>query len=149
MLSELKALRDIISSSVDTIVTAYEKASTEFPSLDDPLRSCHSKATCDPRRQSEVAEAISKIVAGSEQLIASVQAPALFLVNAMKAVSAAQLSLPEVCSRLTTASITSQQPWRSLRLVTLRKYFVKQDLRSARSLLLSSAGRSVNSGNAY
>ena len=88
MLSELKALRDIISSSVDTLVNAYEKAGTDFPSLSEPLLSSCSKATSSLRNQSEVAEAISKIIAGSEQLVASVQAPSLFLVHAMKAVSA-------------------------------------------------------------
>ena len=94
MLSELKALRDIISSSVDTIVDAYEKAGTEFPSLNEPLQG--AKAQSDLRNQPEVSDAISKIVAGTEQLSVSVQAPAITIVNAMLTVCLSQLSLKVV-----------------------------------------------------
>ena len=91
MLSELKSLRDIISSSVDTIVNVYEKAGVEFPTLNEPQQG--RTATNDLRNQPEVAEAISKIVAGSDQLLASVQSPSTTIVNAVLAVCLAKLTL--------------------------------------------------------
>ena len=83
MLAELKALRDIISSSVDTIVNECEGAGVDFPSLDEPFR----PSSTDIRQKADVAEAIRKIIAASQQLIASTQAPQLTLGNASMAVS--------------------------------------------------------------
>ena len=83
MLSDLKALRDIISTSVDVIVNECEGAGVDFPSLNEPFR----PSSTDPRQAAEVSEAIRKIVAASQQLIASIQAPQLSLTNFITAVS--------------------------------------------------------------
>ena len=83
MLSDLKALRDIISTSVDAIASECEGDDADFPSLNEPFQSSFA----DPRRKAGTSEAIRKIVAASQQLIASVQAPQLSLVNFALAVS--------------------------------------------------------------
>ena len=83
MLSELKALRDIISTSVDTIVNECEAAGVDFPSLDEPFK----PSPADPRQKAEVIEATRKIVAASQQLIVSTQAPPLSLMNFAMTVS--------------------------------------------------------------
>ena len=82
MLSDLKALRDIISSSVDSIVDAYEAAGVDFPSLNEPFP-CTSG---DERKQPNVAEAESKVIASAAQLIATVQDPHQSLLNFMLSV---------------------------------------------------------------
>ena len=77
MSSELKALRDIISASIDTIVNECEADGVDFPSIDEPFK----PSPADPRQKAEVSEAIRKIVAASQQLIVSTQAPPLTLAN--------------------------------------------------------------------
>lgn len=71
MLSELKALRDIISTSIDAIVNDCERDKVDFPSHDEPF----NPSSVDIRQKAVVSEAITKIVAASQQLIVSVQAP--------------------------------------------------------------------------
>lgn len=77
MLSDLKALRDIISTSVDVIITECERTGVNFPSLDEPFQ----PSSGGIRQRADVSEAIRKIVAASQQLLVSVQMPQLNLAN--------------------------------------------------------------------
>ncbi|KAI5119663.1 hypothetical protein M0805_007754 [Coniferiporia weirii] len=81
MASDLKALRDIISSSVDKIVDVCESTKKDFPSLDQPIQ--FSEFTPDGiRNHPEVADNVGLIVAAAFQLIATVQPPASTLTTA-------------------------------------------------------------------
>lgn len=83
MLSDLRALRDIVTTSIDTIINIYEAAGIDFPPLNDPIGS----PSTSPRHSAELSEAIAKTVAASEQLIATIQAPQLTLWNYSVSVS--------------------------------------------------------------
>ena len=85
MLSDLKSLRDIVTTSIDTVIDAYEAAGVEFPSINEPT-------STNPRHSLEISEAIAKVVAASEHLIAAVQAPQLTLWNYSVSVSGLYLS---------------------------------------------------------
>ncbi|KAI5119658.1 hypothetical protein M0805_007749 [Coniferiporia weirii] len=75
MASDLKALRDIISSSVDKIIDVCASTGKDFPSLDQPIQ--FSEFTPDGiRNHPQVADSIGLIVAAAFQLIATVQPPA-------------------------------------------------------------------------
>lgn len=76
MISDLKALRNILNDSIDTIIDSCEGSGVEFPPLSEAVWS-----GSDPRRSPEVSEAVAKIVSASEQLTVTVQAPQLTLWN--------------------------------------------------------------------
>ncbi|EJD00206.1 O-methyltransferase [Fomitiporia mediterranea MF3/22] len=74
MSSDLRSLRDIISSSVDNILNACESAGKIFPSLDEPVQL--SEFTPEGiRNQPAVAQSIALICAAATQLIATVRPP--------------------------------------------------------------------------
>ncbi|THH07842.1 hypothetical protein EW145_g3108 [Phellinidium pouzarii] len=88
MASDLKALRDIISSSVDKIVGVCASTGKDFPSLDQPIQ--FSEFSPDGiRNHPDVADNVGLIVAAAFQLIATVQPPASTLTT-----SAFRFSLP-------------------------------------------------------
>ncbi|KAL5536477.1 hypothetical protein ACEPAF_299 [Sanghuangporus sanghuang] len=74
MTDDLKALRDIISSSVDSITAACEAAGTPFPSLNDPIQP--SEFTRHGiRSHPAVMHSVSLILSAATRLIATVQPP--------------------------------------------------------------------------
>ena len=78
MTSDLKALRDIISSSVDSIVDICESEGKPFPSLNEPVQL--SEFTPDGiRNNTKVLDAVGLIVAAATQLIATVNPPSVTL----------------------------------------------------------------------
>lgn len=78
MTSELIALRDIISSSVDQIVDICEKTGKPFPSLNEPIQ--FSEFTPDGiRNDPKVLDAIGLIVAATTHLAAAVNPPPVTL----------------------------------------------------------------------
>ena len=124
MLSDLKALRDILTASIDTITNGCEGAGIDFPSLNEPFWS----STTDPRRQSEISEAIAKVVAASEQLIATVQAPQLTLWNYSASVSITCMC--GICiSALIPRSFTFLRVLVSQKQQISLRFFVRQDPR--------------------
>lgn len=87
MTSELKALRDIISSSVDRIVDICEKTGKPFPSLNEPIQ--FSEFTPDGiRNDPKVLDEIGLIVAATTQLAAVVNPPPVTLTTSAFRVSA-------------------------------------------------------------
>ncbi|KAL5536481.1 hypothetical protein ACEPAF_303 [Sanghuangporus sanghuang] len=95
MNDDLKALRDIISSSVDSITAACEAAGTPFPSLNDPIQP--SEFTRDGiRSQPAVMRSISLIVSAATQLIATVRPPpATMIISAFRYTLPAALGVVE------------------------------------------------------
>lgn len=88
MTSELKALRDIISSSVDQIVDVCEKTGKPFPSLHEPIQ--FSEFTPDGiRNNPKVLDAIALIVAAATQLAVTVNPPPVTLTTSAFRVSTA------------------------------------------------------------
>ncbi|EJD01727.1 S-adenosyl-L-methionine-dependent methyltransferase [Fomitiporia mediterranea MF3/22] len=81
MTSDLKALRDIISSSVDSIVRVCDNTGRDFPSLDEPVNPSEFSPN-GIRNDPTVAQSISFIVAAALQLVATVQSPPITLVTA-------------------------------------------------------------------
>lgn len=75
MTSDLLSLRDIIVSSIDSIVEVCKESGQEFPSLDDPVHP--SEFTPDSIRSNpRVLRSITLAVAASSHLIAALQSPA-------------------------------------------------------------------------
>ncbi|OCB85132.1 S-adenosyl-L-methionine-dependent methyltransferase [Sanghuangporus baumii] len=95
MNDDLKALRDIISSSVDSITAACEAAGTPFPSLNDPIQP--SEFTRHGiRSQPAVMRSISLIVSAATQLIATVRPPpATMIISAFRYTLPAALGVIE------------------------------------------------------
>ena len=85
MLADIKALRNIISTSVDTIINVCEGADVDFPSLDEPVEPVEF-GLGSIRNQPKVTEAIALITAASAQLAAIVRPPQQSLSNATLAV---------------------------------------------------------------
>lgn len=78
MAADLKALRDIISSSIDNILNVCAETGKDFPSLEQPIQ--FSEFTPDGiRNHPQVAEAIGPAVAAAFQLIQSLQSPPVTL----------------------------------------------------------------------
>lgn len=76
---ELRALGNIISTSIDRILDRCSKESLSFPSIHEPA----NNATEEVRNDPEVAISINLLVAAATQLIATVRPPAKTLfVNA-------------------------------------------------------------------
>ena len=81
MTSELKALRDIITSSIDQIIDVCETSGKGFPSLDEPIDS--SEFTPEGIRNNPiVSDNIGLAVAAAFQLIATLQPPPTTLTTA-------------------------------------------------------------------
>ena len=78
MTDELKALRNIISSSLDEILDIYEANGAPFPSLNDPLDPS-SFDSVGINNQPAVARLVDLVVSASTQLIATVRHPAMTL----------------------------------------------------------------------
>lgn len=78
MTSELLALKDIISSSIDAIVSSCVTAGQDFPSLNDPAQ-LSEFAPDGVRNRPDVVPHIALIVAAASQLMKTVQAPAVTL----------------------------------------------------------------------
>ena len=82
MSSSLVALRDIIVSSINTIIAVCNETGCEFPSLDEPFHS--SEFTADGiRNDPRMLHPIVHGIAAASQLIATLQAPATSLTVAM------------------------------------------------------------------
>ena len=80
MATELRALRDIISSSIDNILNVCAEMGKDFPSLNEPIQP--SEFTPDGiRNHPQVSEAIGPAVAAAFQLIHTLQSPPVTLVN--------------------------------------------------------------------
>ena len=78
MASELRALRDIISSSIDNILNVCAETGKDFPSLNEPIHP--SEFTPDGiRNHPQVADAIGPAVAAAFQLIQTLQSPPVTL----------------------------------------------------------------------
>ncbi|KAI5117485.1 hypothetical protein M0805_009548 [Coniferiporia weirii] len=99
MANDLKALRDIISSSVDRILDVCTATGKDFPSLDEPIKA--SEFSPDGiRNHPHIADNISLIVAAAFQLIATVQPPASTL-----ATSAFRFTLPVALGIVEAANV--------------------------------------------
>ena len=72
MAAELEALRNIINTSIDSILDRCSKSSLNFPSTHQPADSATEEVRNDP----EIAISINLIVAAASQLIATVRPPA-------------------------------------------------------------------------
>ena len=76
MSEDLRRLRAIINSSIDTVLQACEARGVDFPKLDNPAD--ESEFTADGiRNDARVAVAISLAVAAAGQMIATLQPPAM------------------------------------------------------------------------
>jgi hypothetical protein len=99
--SPLRNLVDILSSAVQAIDDRYAAANLDFPALDEP---------CDPTSEAEqllttdpgVTKAVAHIVAAAGQLSASVEFPALAVVN-----TALSVRDPQIDKYLAEGSNTS------------------------------------------
>ena len=78
MASDLKALRDIIVSSIDNIIATCEETGKEFPKLSEPVQ--FSEFTPDGiRNHPKVSDNIALAVAAAFQLIQTLQSPPVTL----------------------------------------------------------------------
>lgn len=81
MASDLKALRDIIVSSIDNIIAVTESTGKDFPKLNEPVQ--FSEFTPDGiRNHPVVSDNIAVAVAASFQLIQTIQSPPVTLTTA-------------------------------------------------------------------
>lgn len=81
MASDLKALRDIIVSSIDQIIDVCESTGKEFPKLNEPIQL--SEFTPDGiRNHPKVFDNIALAVTAAFQLIQTLQSPPVTLTTA-------------------------------------------------------------------
>ena len=100
MTSDLIALRDIISSSVDTVVRICESEGKPFPSLHEPIHPSEFTPK-GIRNHPQVLDAIGLIVAAATQLVATVSPPPVTLTTSVFRVSGSSvllvLALRNIC----------------------------------------------------
>ena len=81
MASDLKALRDILVSSIDNILAVCEETGKEFPKLSEPVHP--SEFTPEGiRNHPKVSDNIAIAVAAAFQLIQTIQSPPVTLTTA-------------------------------------------------------------------
>lgn len=86
-LEELKSLRTILTTSLDTIVSFCEKRNVEFPSLFDPAELSNEFSPRGIRNIPELAESIALGVSAAAQLVATLQNPSVTILSSSLRVS--------------------------------------------------------------
>ena len=92
MASDLKALRDIIVASIDSIIAVCEETGKDFPKLSEPVQ--FSEFTPDGiRNHPKISDNIAVAVAAAFQLIQTVQSPPITLTTSAFRVRALWFSI--------------------------------------------------------